>query len=110
MKEIMKDLLSTGGVSGCIITDREGELIDFLGDGGIDDTLVSALIAEITKEIEGQMKIPTDFTISALANNGNIFMTVRKDFILVLLTEPNADTGEVRLRLRRGAKLLAKLI
>lgn len=108
MREIIKDLISIKGVQGCYIVDREGSIVDFVGGENIDENLISAMVAEISNEIANQMKIPDNFTISALANNGSIFMIAKKDFILALLTTTDVDTGEVRLKLRRYSKLISE--
>jgi len=110
MKEILDDLISTKGVLGCYIVDKEGSIVDFKGAENIDENLISALVAEISNEIANQMNIPGNFSISALAGNGSIFMIAKKDFILTLLSTSDVDTGEVRLKLRRGAKLIAELL
>lgn len=110
MKEIMKDLIAPKGVLGCFIVDREGAIVDFLKKGEFDETLISVMVAEISNEIANQMKIPANFSIFVLAEKGNIFMIAKKDFLLTLLTEPDVDTEEVRLKLRRGSKSIAKLL
>jgi len=110
MKDIMKNLISSKGMLGCYVVDRDGAIVDFLGKKDIDEVLISAMAAEISNEIANQMRIPANFSISALAENGSVFMIAKKDFVLALLTEPDVDTGEVRLKLRRGSKSIAKLL
>lgn len=108
MREIIEDLISIDGVLGCYIIDREGSIVDYKGGKNTDENLISAMVAEISNELANQMKIPDNFTISAMANSGRIFMIAKKDFILALLTTTEVDTGEVRLKLRRCSKLIAE--
>jgi predicted regulator of Ras-like GTPase activity (Roadblock/LC7/MglB family) len=110
MKEVMRDLISPTGVLGCFVIDKEGEIVDYLCKKSINETLVSALIAEVTNEIANQMQITAEFSIFSMAENGNIFMIAREEFILTVITAPGVDTGKVRLKLRRGARLIAELL
>ncbi len=110
MKKIMKELISSEGVIYCLVVDREGEIIDFLGKEEIDKTLVSALVAEVVSEIKKQINISEDFSITAMGEKGIIFFTARKDFILALLAGQEVDTGEIRLKLQQGARLISEML
>jgi predicted regulator of Ras-like GTPase activity (Roadblock/LC7/MglB family) len=73
MKKIMEGIVSIDGVLSCYLVDREGEIVENAGDDKLDKSLVSALIAAITKELSTQMGINNNFSISVISRYAERF-------------------------------------
>lgn len=106
IEKTVNDLAQIEGISGCYAVDREGEVIVFVGESNIDEKIIAARAAEIVKEIAVQMRIPEKFTIIADTSKSKLFITTKKDFILVIISEPEVDTGKMRIRLQAAVKSL----
>lgn len=110
MEEILKNLISIDGVISCFVIDREGEIIDFDGEEEIDIDFFSALIADIANEVKYRMEIPHNFSLLVFGGERKIFFSASQNFILALLADKSADTGEVRLGMNRGTTSLTKIL
>ncbi|MBN1695558.1 roadblock/LC7 domain-containing protein [candidate division WOR-3 bacterium] len=108
MKKIMEEIASIDGVLSCYLVDREGEIVENAGDDKSDKSLVSALIAAITKELSTQMGINNNFSISVMAKEKNLFLVTQRDFILGIFTVTDIDTGKIRFELRRCVKAISE--
>jgi predicted regulator of Ras-like GTPase activity (Roadblock/LC7/MglB family) len=108
MEEAMGKIVSIDGVLSCYLVDREGEIVEQVGNDKLDKSLASAMIAAITKELSTQMDIADNFSITVMAQKKNLFVVTQKNFILAVFTDPDIDTGKIRFELRRCAKSISE--
>jgi len=108
MKKTMEGVRSIDGVLSCYLVDREGEIVEQVGNDELDKSLTSAVVAAITKELSTQMGIENNFSIVIMAQEKNLFIVTQKNFILAVFTEPNIDTGKIRFELRRCVKSISE--
>jgi predicted regulator of Ras-like GTPase activity (Roadblock/LC7/MglB family) len=108
MEEIMGKIVSIDGVLSCYLVDKEGEIVGQLGKDKLDKSLVSAVIAAITKELSTQMDIADKFSITVMAKKKTLFVVTQKNFILAVFTDPDIDTGKIRFELRRCVKTISE--
>lgn len=108
MEEIMEKIVAIDGVLSCYLVDREGEIVGFAGKSKLDSSLVSAIIASMSKELTSQMDIRDNFSITILAAEKNLFIVTQKNFILAIFTSPNVDTGKIRFELRKSIKEISE--
>lgn len=104
----MGKIVSIDGVIACYLVDKEGEIVNQVGNDKLDKTLASAMIAAITKELSTQMDIENNFSISVMADKRNLFIVTQKNFILAVFTGPDIDTGKIRFELRRCVKAVSE--
>jgi predicted regulator of Ras-like GTPase activity (Roadblock/LC7/MglB family) len=95
MDEILEELLSTPGIQGSVIVDRDGLVISTAGELESPDAL-GAEFAEVYKSLEndnrGALKL-----ISLEAANGNYFMSNINDVtFLVVQTGEQINLGRIR--------------
>lgn len=105
MDEILEELLSTPGVQGSVIVDRDGLVISTAGALEAPDAL-GAEFAETFKSLEndnrGQLRL-----ISLEAANGNIFMANINDVtFLVVQTGEQINLGRLRYDIRHASSRL----
>ncbi len=108
MKKIIENILTTEGVVSCYLVDREGEIVEYVGKSKLDESVVSAVIASISKELSTQMNIKDNFSITILAEKQTLFVVTQKNFILAVFTDPKIDTGKVRFELRKAVKSISE--
>lgn len=108
MKDLIKDIINIDGVYSCYLIDREGEIIGYDGEGKLDESVVSATIASISKELSTQMNIKDDFSITILSEDENLFIVTKKNFILAIFTDTKIDTGKIKLELLKGVKAISE--
>ncbi|MEO0292873.1 MAG: hypothetical protein ABIN61_01455 [candidate division WOR-3 bacterium] len=108
MKETLKKIATIEGVFSCFLVDKEGEVIDYYGNEGLDPSIVAAAVASVSVDLSTQMNIPEDFSITVLAEEKNLFIITQKNFILAVFTKPSVDTGKIRFEIKRGAKVISK--
>jgi predicted regulator of Ras-like GTPase activity (Roadblock/LC7/MglB family) len=108
MKETMEKIVTIDGVLSCYLVDREGEIVGSAGKNKLDKSLVSALIASMSKELTTQMDIQDNFSITILAAEKNLFIITHRNFILAVFTSPNIDTGKIRFELRKSVKEISE--
>jgi predicted regulator of Ras-like GTPase activity (Roadblock/LC7/MglB family) len=108
MEEAMGKIVSIDGVLSCYLVDRDGEIVGKVGNDKLDKSLVSAIIAGITKELSTQMNIADNFSITVMAKEKTLFVVTQKNFILAVFTDSNIDTGKIRFELRRCVKAISE--
>ena len=108
MKELMGKVISISGVLSCYLVDREGEIVESVGNDKLDKSLASAVIAAIAKELSTQMGVTENFSITIMAKKKNLFIVTQKDFILAVFTNTNIDTGKIRFELRDCVKAISE--
>lgn len=104
----MGKIVSIDGVLSCYLVDKEGEIVGQVGNDKLDKSLVSAVIAGITKELSTQMEISDNFSITVMAKEKILFVVTQRNFILAVFTEPDIDTGKIRFELRRCVKTISE--
>lgn len=104
----MGKIVSIDGVLSCYLVDKEGEIVGQVGNDKLDKSLVSAVIAAITKELSTQMDIADNFSITVMAEKKTLFVVTQKNFILAVFTDPDIDTGKIRFELRRSVKAISE--
>ena len=108
MEEAMGKIVSIDGVLSCYLVDRDGEIVGTVGNDKLEKSLVSAIIAGITKELSTQMNIADNFSITVMAKEKTLFVVTQKNFILAVFTDSNIDTGKIRFELRRCVKAISE--
>jgi predicted regulator of Ras-like GTPase activity (Roadblock/LC7/MglB family) len=108
MEEAMGKIVSIDGVLSCYLVDREGEIVGRVGNDKLDKSLVSAIIAGITKELSTQMDIADNFSITVMSDKKTLFVITKKNFILAVFTDPNIDSGKIRFELRECVKAISE--
>ena len=108
MEEAMGKIVSIDGVLSCYLVDRDGEIVGTVGNDKLEESLVSAIIAGIAKELSTQMNIADNFSITVMAKEKTLFVVTQKNFILAVFTNPNIDTGKIRFELRRCVKAISE--
>ena len=108
MEEAMGGIVSIDGVLSCYLVDRDGEIVGTVGNDKLEKSLVSAIIAGITKELSTQMNIADNFSITVMAKEKTLFVVTQKNFILAVFTDSNIDTGKIRFELRRCVKAISE--
>jgi len=108
MENLIKEIVAIDGILSCYLIDREGEIVEYVGEDELDESVISALIASISKELSTQMNIKNDFSITVLAGGKNLFIVTQKNFILAVFTDVKIDTGKIKFELRKGVKTISK--
>jgi predicted regulator of Ras-like GTPase activity (Roadblock/LC7/MglB family) len=108
MESLIKEIVAIEGVFSCYLIDREGEIVGYGGKSELDESVVSAIIASVSKELSTQMNIKDDFSITILAVNKNLFIVTKKNFILAVFTDTKIDTGKIKLELLKGVKAISE--
>jgi predicted regulator of Ras-like GTPase activity (Roadblock/LC7/MglB family) len=108
MEEAMGKIVSIDGVLSCYLVDRDGEIVGTVGNDKLEESLVSAIIAGIAKELSTQMNIADNFSITVMAKEKTLFVVTQKNFILAVFTDSNIDTGKIRFELRRCVKAISE--
>lgn len=108
MKEIIEKILTIEGVVSCYLVDKEGEIVEYVGKSNLDESLVSAVIASISKELSAQMNIKDNFSITILAEKQTLFVVTQESFILAVFTDPKIDTGKIRFEIRKAVKVISE--
>jgi predicted regulator of Ras-like GTPase activity (Roadblock/LC7/MglB family) len=108
MESLIKEIVAIEGVFSCYLIDREGEIVGYGGKSKLDVSVVSAMIASISKELSTQMNIKDDFSITVLAGNQNLFIVTKKNFIMAVFSDTKIDTGKIKLELLKGAKAISE--
>ena len=108
MEEAMGKIVSIDGVLSCYLVDRDGEIVGKVGNDKLDESLVSAIIAGITKELSTQMDIADNFSITVMAKERTLFVVTQKNFILAVFTDPDIDTGKISFELRSCVKAISE--
>ena len=102
MDEILEELLTTPGVQGTVIVDRDGLLISSAGAVESPDAL-GAEFAEVFKSLENDSR-GTLSLISLEATSGNIFMSNINDVtFLVVQTGEQVNLGRIRYDIRHAS-------
>jgi len=108
MENLIKEIVAIDGIFSCYVIDHEGEIVGYDGGSELDESVISATIASISKELSTQMSIRDDFSITVLAGNKNLFIVTKKNFILAVFTDTEIDTGKIKFELRKGAKAISE--
>jgi len=110
MKKIIAELTQIDGAVGVIITGRDGILIDGDIQTGYDSELISALVANIAREIEKKIGVKKDVLVSLETNERRMLFSYTKDFILCCISTKQANLGDIRVSLKNGMEKLMKII
>ncbi len=110
MKQVISSLTQVDGILGVIITGRDGILIDSDIQTGYDSELISALVANVAREIEKKIGAKKDVFVTLETDKSRVLFSYTKDFILACLSSKQANLGDIRVSLKSGMEKLIKII
>jgi len=108
IKKIIQGIVSMDGILSCYLVDREGEIVEYVDENKLDESVASAIIAGISQELSTQMNIKDNFSIIIMAEENNLFIITQSNFILAVFTNPKIDTGKIRFELRKSVKAISE--
>ncbi len=108
IKEYLDELNEQAFVKGVILSDKDGIIIDSLMSSELNKELLAAMAAKVASNVENNISQVDGNIISQciiFTDNVNIFFSITKEMILILLADTKANIGAIKLEMAKYIKL-----
>ncbi|HDI72689.1 MAG TPA: hypothetical protein ENF58_00980 [Candidatus Altiarchaeales archaeon] len=111
VEDILEDLNSVEGVTGSLVTGKDGVLISQKAPPGTDVDLASAMAATVFGTGEktiSELKLGEITQAMIEGNTGKTLIVASKKAILTVMTSPDVSLGLIRLKMMRAIEDIEK--
>ncbi len=112
LEQLLADLRNTEGVVGALLVGEDGLPVAGELDTDLPDSVMSAMVAEIgnsAKKYVGGMQLGEFVGGTIDGTNGNMVLYPMNQFFLVVINEPNAKLGLLKVQIDRARRYVASL-
>ncbi len=112
LEQLLADLKSTEGVVGALLVGEDGLPVAGELNADLPENVMSAMVAEIgnnAKKYVGGMQLGEFVGGTIDGTNGNMVLYPMNEFFLVVVNEPNAKLGLLKVQIDRSRRYVASL-
>lgn len=110
MDEVIEEIISIPCVYSCSIVSYDGIVIKSVSKTDMDEELLSALIAKIAKDVINKIEIKKNVLTTIKGSSGFALMVTKENFIVGVVTSSDVNIGDVKIKMKEGAKILEGIL
>jgi len=113
VKDVLVNLSSVEGVTGSLVTGKDGSVIAEQAPSGVDVDLASAMAATVFgtgEKAVGELKLGDIAQGMIEGSGGKTLIVAKKNAILTVMTEPDVSLGLIRLKMTEAIEDIEKYL